>query len=318
MLPVDVNSPLLWVGFNLFILSLLALDLGVFHRKSQAVSFREAIVWSGVWISISLLFNFGIYLWRGEEIAIQFLTGYLIEKALSVDNIFVFLTIFSSFKIAAKHQHRILFWGILGALVMRGLFIWAGVELLNWFHGVIYVFGAFLIVTGVRMALIKKEEDLEDNKAVQFVSKILTVAPGGETGKLFVTQNGKLRPTKLFLVLVVIEVTDLIFALDSIPAVLAITPDPFIVYSSNVFAILGLRSLYFALSGVAERMLYLHYGLAAILVFVGSKMILNDWVHIPTLISLTVIFLLLTVSIVASLVAKKRTAKRTARQRTSK
>lgn len=300
MASLEVNSHFLWIGFNLFILCLLALDLGVFHRKSHAVSFKEAITWSAVWISLSLLFNLGIYFWRGNEVAVQFLTGYLIEKALSVDNIFVFITIFSSFKINAKHQHRILFWGILGALVMRGLFIWAGVELLRTFHSVIYVFGAFLIFTGIRMALPKKEVGSVKSKEVQFVKKWLHVTDS-DTGRMFERQKGRLRPTQLFLALVVIEITDLIFALDSIPAVLAITPDPFIVYSSNVFAILGLRSLYFAVSGAAQRVLYLHYGLAAILIFVGLKMSLGEWVHISTLASLLTVFSILAVSIGVSL-----------------
>jgi TerC family integral membrane protein len=313
-----IESIWLWVGFNLFVLAMLALDLGVFHRKSHAVSTREAIIWSIVWISLALLFNGAIYLfWQqlrpdspasNSEAALQFLTGYLIEKALSVDNIFVFVLIFSYFRVPAAYQHRVLFWGILGALVMRGTMILAGAALIKQFHWIIYVFGAFLIFTGIRMAFHKNEElHPEDNPLVKLVKRLVPVTKDYQGDRFFVREAGRLLATPLLIVLVVVESTDLIFAVDSIPAIFAVTEDPFIVYTSNVFAILGLRSLYFLLAGVIDKFHYLKLGLSVVLVFVGVKMLLTDTAFkIPIGASLGIIALILTAAIGASLVRMRR------------
>jgi tellurite resistance protein TerC len=234
----------MWVGFNLFVLAMLALDLGIFHRKAHVVSLKEAAVWSIVWITLALVFNSGIYFWSGPEPALKFFTGYLIEKSLSVDNIFVFVLIFSAFSVPAAFQHRVLFWGILGALLMRGTLILAGSVLLNEFHWIIYVFGAFLILTGIKMAFQRHaEQHPEDNPLVRLVRRLLPMTNGYEGDRFFVRRAGKWLATPLLLVLLSVEFTDLIFAVDSIPAIFAVTQDPFIVYTSNVFAILGLRSL---------------------------------------------------------------------------
>lgn len=297
----------LWAGFNLFVLALLALDLGVFHRKAHAVSLREATVWSAVWISLALLFNAGIWYFQGSEAGVQFLTGYLIEKSLSVDNIFVIALIFSYFAVPAIHQHRVLFWGILGALVMRAAFILAGAALLEAFHWIIYVFGAFLIITGLKMALVRDTElHPENNPVLRLVRRLVPVTPDYRQGHFFVRENGKLWATPLFLVLVLIETTDLIFAVDSIPAIFAVTTDPFLVYTSNIFAILGLRSLYFLLAGVLQAFVYLKLGLAAILVFVGTKMAIMDFYKIPSTVSLLVVAALLALAIGASLWKTRR------------
>jgi tellurite resistance protein TerC len=301
------TSPLLWIGFNLFVLLLLALDLGVFHRKSHAVSIREAAVWSGVWIALALLFNLGIYLLQGPAPAVEFLTGYLIEKSLSVDNIFVFALIFSFFAVPAAYQHRVLFWGILGALVLRAAFILAGAALLAAFHWILYVFGAFLVVTGIKMAVFRNAEvHPERNPVLRLVRRAMPVTADYQGDRLFVRQAGRLAATPLFLVLVLVETTDVIFAVDSIPAIFAVTQDPFLVYTSNVFAILGLRSLYFVLAGVIERFVYLKLGLSAVLVFVGTKMVIADLYKIPSAVSLAVIAALLAASIGASLLATRR------------
>ncbi|HEX7183962.1 MAG TPA: TerC family protein [Thermoanaerobaculia bacterium] len=298
----------LWAGFNLFVLALLALDLGVFHRKAHAVSLREAAVWSVVWVALSLLFNAGIYWLRGPEPALQFLTGYLIEKSLSVDNIFVFALIFGYFAVPAKFQHRVLFWGILGALVLRAVFILAGAALLQSFHWVIYLFGGFLILTGIKMAFTGETEiHPEHNPVLRLVRRLMPVTPDyDEKGRLFARHAGRLMATPLFLVLVMVESTDVVFALDSIPAIFAVTDDPFIVYTSNVFAILGLRSLYFLLAGVMGKFVYLKLGLSAVLVFVGLKMTLADVIKIPSSISLLVIAALLGTSIAASFWKSRR------------
>jgi tellurite resistance protein TerC len=296
----------MWIGFNVFVLAMLALDLGVFHRKAHEVNVKEALWWSAVWIALALAFNAGIYFFRGEEDALEFLTGYLLEKALSVDNIFVFIMIFAYFKVPARYQHKVLFWGILGALVMRALFIAGGVTLIQKFHWVIYVFGGFLILTGIRMALHQDTEIRpEKNPVLKLFRRFMPVAERHKGDSFFIKQNGRRFATPLFIVLLMIETTDVIFAVDSIPAILAITTDPFIVYTSNVFAILGLRALYFALAGVMQMFHYLAYGLAAILVFVGAKMMLADFYKLPISVALGVVAGILTIAIVASLVWPK-------------
>ena len=296
----------MWVGFNAFVLAMLALDLGVFHRKAHEVSLREAAAWSVAWVTLALAFNWGIWRYMGAQAGLEFLTGYLIEKALSVDNIFVFVLLFSYFRVPARHQHRILFWGILGALVMRGAMIAAGAALIAEFHWIIYVFGAFLVVTGIRMAT-QTEHDIvpESNPVIRLVRRVIPVTSGYDGQRFFtrVEVAGRLRraATPLFVVLVLVETTDLIFAVDSIPAIFAVTTDPFLVYTSNVFAILGLRALYFLLAGVIHRFHFLKLGLSAVLVFVGAKMLLSDVVHVPVALSLGVVALVLGVSVVASL-----------------
>ncbi|MFN3653349.1 MAG: TerC family protein [Armatimonadota bacterium] len=296
------NQAYLWIGFNLFVLAMLALDLGVFHRRSHVVSVREAMIWSAVWISLALLFNLGIYYYRGTEPALQFLTGYIVEKSLSVDNIFIFLVIFSYFRVPAQYQHKVLFWGILSALIMRAILIFLGVALIKTFHWVIFVFGAFLIYTGIRLAFQKHDDiDLEANPAIRILKRFMPVTRDYHGDRFVVKIEGRTWATPLLVTLLVVEVTDLLFALDSIPAILAITPDPFIVYTSNVFAILGLRSLFFALAGMMERFHYLKSGLSAVLIFVGVKMLISDWYKIPVAVSLGVIATILTIAIVASL-----------------
>jgi tellurite resistance protein TerC len=291
-----------WVSFNVFVLGMLALDLGVFHRKPHDIGFKEAIGWSFFWILLAMLFNAWIFHLKGSEVGLQFLTGYLIEKSLSVDNLFVFLLIFSYFKVPSKYQHEVLFWGIVGALVFRALFIALGITLLEKFHWLIYVFGGFLVFTGVKLAFEKdKEIHPEKNPVLKLVRKIMPVTSHYEDGKFFVKKDKKVWATPLLIVLLVIETTDIIFAVDSIPAILAITKDPFIVYTSNVFAILGLRALYFALSGVMRLFHHLHYGLAFILCFVGGKMLIADHYKVPVVLSLTVIASALALSVGASL-----------------
>jgi tellurite resistance protein TerC len=297
------NQTLWWIVFNLFVLAMLVLDLKVFHRDAHEVKIREALMWSAFWIALALTFNVGIYFWRGSEDALEYLTGYLIEKSLSVDNIFVFLLIFSYFRVSAQYQHKILFWGILGALIMRAILIFAGVALIERFHWIIYVFGAFLVFTGIKLAFEKdKEIEPEKNPALLFVRRFMPVTERFEGDRFFIRQAGRLFATPLFLVLVVVETTDVIFALDSIPAILAITTDPFIVYTSNVFAILGLRALYFALAGLLQLFHYLHYGLSAILVFVGIKMLVSDIFHIPVGAALGVVGGILALSVIASMI----------------
>ncbi len=307
----------LWIGFNAFVMGMLALDLGVFHRTSHAVSVKEATTWSIVWISLALLFNGGIFLfweqlvpgssYSNQEAGLAFLTGYLIEKALSIDNIFVFALIFSFFAVPDKYQHRILFWGILGALVMRAAMIFAGAALLKEFHWIIYIFGAFLVFTGLKMALSKDEKNnLEENAVVKLIRRYIPMTDTFQEDRFFVRQAGQLLATPLFLVLMLIEVTDLVFAVDSIPAIFAVTQDPFIIYTSNVFAILGLRSLYFLLAGVMDKFHYLKLGLATVLTFVGTKMLLIDIYKIPILVSLGVIAGVLSVAVIASLWRNQR------------
>lgn len=301
------ESFMLWGGFNLFIVLMLALDLGVIHRKAHVIEFREAMRWSAFWISLALAFGVGVYVWRGPETGLQYFTGYLIEESLSVDNLFVMLMIFTYFRVPALYQHRVLFWGILGALVMRATFIITGVALIEKFHWTIYLFGAILIFTGIKMALEKdKEIHPEHNPVLKLFRRLVPVTKDYVAGKFFVHQDGRRWATPLMVVLVLIETTDLIFAVDSVPAVLAVSRDPFIVYTSNVFAILGLRSLYFALAGMMNRFQYLHYGLAVILTFVGAKMLLSRKIHLPIQLALGVVLGTLALSIIISLIASAK------------
>lgn len=298
----------LWVVFNVFVLVMLALDLGVFHRGSREISIKEALVWSTIWTILAFAFNLWIYYWRGKAVALAFLTGYLIERSLSADNIFVFYLIFSYFAVPKAYQYKVLFWGILGALFMRAFFIAVGVTLINRFEWIIYVFGVFLIVTGVRMGVSKeKEVHPERNPVLKLARRLFPITEQYEGEHFFVRRAGQMLATPLFMVLLLVETTDLIFAVDSIPAILAITTDPFIVYSSNVFAILGLRALYFALAGITQLFAYIHYGLAIILVFVGAKMLLAHVYEIPVGVSLGFIGGVLLVSAVASTLYARRT-----------
>jgi TerC family integral membrane protein len=292
----------MWVAFNVFVLAMLAVDLGVVHRRAHEVTLKEALVWSGIWIALALLFALGVYVWYGSQPALEFLTGYLIEKSLSVDNIFVFVLIFSYFKVPPRYQHEVLFWGILGALVMRAIFIFAGIALLQRLHWIIYVFGALLILTGIKMAMEKDKEIHPDkNPLLKLFRRLVPVTEDYHADHFFVKQAGHYAATPLFIVLLVVETTDVIFAVDSIPAILSITVDPFLVYTSNVFAILGLRALYFALAGVMQLFHYLHYGLSAILVFVGAKMLLADVYKLPVGVALGVIAGILLIAVIASL-----------------
>ena len=302
-----------WIAFNGFVLAMLALDLGVFHRTSHEIKLREALVWSAVWVALALAFNALIWSRYGQQRALEFLTGYLIEKSLSVDNIFVFVLIFTYFRVPAQYQHKVLFWGILGALLMRAAFIAAGVTLIQRFHWIIYVFGGFLVVTGIRMAVQQdKEIHPERNPVLRLAKRLMPVSTSYDGDRFFTMQGGRRAATPLFVALLLVETTDLIFAVDSIPAILAITQDPFIVYTSNVFAILGLRSLYFALAGVVRMFHYLSIGLAGVLVFVGGKMLLVDVVKMPTALSLGVIAAILAVSVVASVLRPRPPAGRAA------
>ena len=298
----------LWVGFNVFVLAMLALDLGVFHRKAHVVSFREAVAWTIAWVTLAMLFNFGIWHFMGPQKALEFTTGYVIEYSLSVDNIFVFAMLFSYFAVPATYQHRVLFWGILGALVLRAIMIGAGTVLITKFAWIIYVFGAFLILTGLKM-IFKKEEEIhpERNPVVRWFKRLMPVTSDYRGAKFFVRENGIRMATPLFVVLLLVEVSDVIFAVDSIPAIFAVTKDPFIVYTSNVFAILGLRSLYFALAGVMDKFHYLKIGLGVVLTFVGVKMLLahTAW-KLDTLVSLGVIVLILATSVVWSLLKPRK------------
>ena len=295
-----------WTGFLVFVATMLALDLGVFNRKAHVVSLREALAWCAVWFGLAMAFNLLIALKMPDTAtsrpALEFFTGYIVELCLSVDNVFVFIVIFQYFRVEPRHQHRVLFWGIVGAVVMRALFIFAGISLINAFHWIIYVFGAFLVYTGIKLALPKKDDGFEPEKnpAVKLARKVFPVTPTFEGGQFFTRQNGKLFATPLFLVLVVVETTDVMFALDSIPAVIAITRNEFIVFTSNIFAILGLRSLYFAVSGVMQLFRFLNIGLAVILCFVGLKMLASHYISVPIHISLGIIGAVLAASIVAS------------------
>jgi tellurite resistance protein TerC len=309
-----------WIGFNLFVVAMLALDLGVFHRKSHEVKFKEALAWSAVWISLALAFAVLVYFWKGHQPGLEFVTGYLIELSLSVDNLFVFLVLFTYFKVPSEHQHKVLFWGIVGALVMRAFFIVTGVALINRFHWIIYIFGAFLVYTGFKLAFQDETEiHPEDNPVLKWFRRTFPSTNEYVGGNFFVMRDGRRLATPLFAVLIVVETTDVLFAVDSIPAILAITRDPFIVYTSNVFAIMGLRSMYFALAGLMTLFCYLNYGLAAILVFIGMKMLLSNeglvvagirlHYKVPIPIALGVVASLLAISILASLLFPPKESK---------
>lgn len=301
MLFQSVGTPLLWIGFVVFVLAMLLIDLGIFHREAHKVRLKEAALWSIAWVSLAIIFNIGLYFLFGPKLALEFTTGYLIEKALSVDNIFVFILIFSFFAIPAKFQHRILFWGIIGALIMRAAFILVGGIFLQQFHWAIYIFGGILIVSGIKFMFQKEEAvDFEKNFVVRIFKKLFPMTKDCESGKFFVVQAGKRYATPLLLTLVTVEVTDLIFAVDSIPAIFAVTKDPFIVFTSNIFAILGLRSLYFLLAGIMDKFHYLKVGLSLVLIFVGVKMLVSEFYKIPILVSLAVIGGTLVLSVVAS------------------
>jgi tellurite resistance protein TerC len=303
-----VNQLLFWILFNIFVLGMLGLDLWVFHRPAHLVKFREALVWSLLWIALAATFAVLLYFWQGRNSAVEFTTGYIIELSLSVDNLFIFLLIFRYFRVPADYQHKVLFWGILGALVMRGIFILAGVELIRTFHWVTYLFGAFLIYSGAR--LFRGEEvsiEPQKNPILRVFRRWMPITEDYEGEKFFVRRAG-LYATPLLVALLVLETTDLLFATDSIPAVLAITLKPVIVYTSNVFAVLGLRAMYFVLAGMMETFHYLHYGLSVVLILVGAKMLASDFYRIPTEIALAVVVGVLAVSILASAVHPKQQA----------
>ena len=302
------NTPLFWLVFTAFVVGLLMLDLLVFNRKSHEIKLREALGWSAFWVALSLSFNVLVYRTMGHQAGLQWLTGYLVEKALSVDNLFVFLLIFNYFKVPGQYQHRILFWGVLGALLLRAVFILVGGALLAKFHFLIYPLGAFLVYTGIRMGFSGDgpEVDPENNPVVRFLSRRLPITRQLEGGKFFVKKDGLRFATPLFVVLVMVETTDVVFAADSIPAILAITQDTFIVFTSNVFALLGLRAMYFALASMMRLFHYLHYGLSLILVFIGSKILLESVVTIPMPVALGVVGALLLLSVLASVVRPKR------------
>jgi tellurite resistance protein TerC len=301
-----IATPALWAIFSVFVLGMLALDLGVFNRKAHEVHFKEALTWSGVWVALSLAFNWWIYHEFGKQKALEFLTGYVIEKALSVDNIFVFVVLFASFAVPKMYQHRVLFWGVLGAILMRAIFIGLGAALVARFHWIMYVFGAILIFTGFKLM---KEGDSEPhpekNPIYKFARRLMPATPEYHGSKFVVPINGRRHATPLLLVLVAIEATDVVFAVDSIPAIFAITTDPFIVYTSNIFAILGLRAMYFLLAGVIDKFHFLKYGLAIVLLFVGVKMVIVEWYKVPIGVSLGVIASVLTISVIASVMWPK-------------
>jgi tellurite resistance protein TerC len=302
-----IGTPGLWAGFILFVIAMLALDLGVFHRKAHVVGYREALSWSAVWVALALLFGAGVWWQFGSQKGIEFLTGYLIEKSLSVDNIFVFVVIFAALAIPPQYQHRVLFWGILSALVMRAVMIFAGAAMIARFHWLIYLFGAFLVLTGIKLFLQRsKQEDPQKGWAMRLAQRLIPSTPQFDGSRFFTRVNGRMLATPLFMALILVEITDVIFAVDSIPAIFAITLDPFIVFTSNIFAILGLRSLYFLLAGLVDKFRYLKVGLSAVLVFVGVKMMIVDVYKIPPVASLAIVSLLLGASVVASLIVAKR------------
>ena len=303
-----VDTVWMWIGFNLFVLAMLALDLGVFHRKAHVVAFKESIAWTGVWVALAMVFNAGVWHFAGAQKALEFFTGYVLEKSLSVDNVFVFAMLFSYFAVPPLYQHKVLFWGILGALVMRAAMIGLGAALIAEFSWIIYVFGAFLVLTGIKM-VVKREEEIhpERNPIVRWFTRLMPVTSSYREDRFFVVDKGLRHATPLFVVLLLVEISDLIFAVDSIPAIFAVTTDPFIVYTSDVFAILGLRSLYFALAGVMGTFHYLKIGLGVVLAFVGVKMLLaHSPYKLDTLLSLGVVAGILAVSVVASLLRPKK------------
>ena len=298
------GSTWLWVGFSIFIVTMLSLDLGLFNRKAHTIKYREAWIWSGVWVTLAMIFAGIVFYYLGSQRGFEFLTGYIIELSLSVDNLFVFLLIFSYFKVPAKFQHRVLFWGVMGALIMRLTMIFVGAALIDRFHWIIYIFGAFLVYTGIKMFR-QGEIDVQpdQNPLIRLVTRFLPITRHYEEEKFFTKINGKRTGTLLLLVLMVVEVTDLVFAVDSIPAIFAVTTNTFIVYTSNVFAILGLRSMYFLLAGVVEKFRFLRFGLAVVLTFIGLKMLVGAvGFHIPIKFSLVFVAVVLVGSVVASLV----------------
>jgi len=302
----SIGTPILWIGFTVFVFAMLALDLGVFHKKPHEIKKKEALIWAVIWITLSLIFNAGIYLYFGQKAGLEFFTGYLIEKALSVDNIFVFILIFSYFGVPAIYQHRVIFWGVLGAMIMRAVFIISGAVLLERFHWLIYVFGGFLVVTGIKtMMKSEKSMDLSKNPIVRLAQKFIPMTTEFQGPKFFVSEGGRWLATPLFLVLLVVEFTDVIFAMDSVPAIFAITKDPFIIYTSNIFAILGLRALYFLLSSVMNQLMYLKIGLGLVLTFVGIKMVISHFYQISIGISLGAVATILGASVLFSLLKRK-------------
>jgi tellurite resistance protein TerC len=305
-----MDNSYFWIGFNAFILAMLAFDLGFVNKKEKAISFKESIAWVAFWSSLALAFNGLVYYWFGPQKAFEFLTGYVIEWSLSVDNLFVFIVIFNYFNVPKQYQHRVLFWGILGALILRGTFIVVGVALFQKFEWMVYIFGGILVFTGFKMFFGGEEDDpkLDNNIFVRLCKKVFPVTEEYHGKNFFIKHGRKWLATPLFIVLVVVDFTDLVFAVDSIPAVLSISSDPFIVYTSNVFAILGLRALFFALSGMMDLFKYLKYGLAVILTFVGVKMIISHYVHIPVEWALFVVVIILAISIMLSLARKNRAA----------
>lgn len=291
-----------WIGFGAFLIGMLALDLGVFHRKAKVIAPKEALIWSGIWFSISMVFAAIVYTWHGSQAGTEFLTGYMIEWSLSIDNVFVFVLIFSFFKVPVKYQYRVLFWGVLSALIMRGVLIAAGAALLTNFHWIIFIFGGFLIFSGVRIAIHDESKaDPTKNPMVRIFKRFVPTSTEYDGQKFFTRHNGKLLATPLLTVLIAVEATDLAFAIDSIPAIFAITDEPFIVFTANALAILGLRSLYFALAGVIHKFVYLKYGLALVLVFVGAKMVASDVYHMPAQLSLGIVVSILVTAALASL-----------------
>jgi tellurite resistance protein TerC len=305
-----MGTPLLWVAFNLLVIAAIALDLGFFHRGARAIDLRDAAIWTAIWVGLSLTFGLGVMRFSGEQRGLEFFTGYVIEKALSVDNLFLFLVIFRAFAVDEALQHRVLEWGILGALAMRGAMIFAGAELISRFTWILYVFGAFLVFAGLHMLFAKKENmHPEQNRISRFATRHLRVTPKVEGGRFFVRQEGKLFATPLFIVLLVVEITDITLAVDSIPAIFGITRDPFIVYTSNVFAILGLRSMYFLLADVLTRLRFLTAGLSAVLTFIGAKMIVEPRVHISIEVSLAIVAGILLAALAASLALPPKPAR---------
>jgi tellurite resistance protein TerC len=304
-----IDTIWLWVLFNVGVLVLLALDLGVFHRHADVISVKEALVWSAIWIGVAAAFNIGVFVFGGATKGFEFMAGYIIERALSIDNIFVFILVFSYFSVPAKYQYRVLFWGILGALVMRAVLIALGTTLIEQFHFVIYLFGALLIYSGFKMAF-QKDADIhpENNPVVKQFVRVFPVTKDFVEGKFFTRIDGRLLATPLFVVLLVVETTDLVFALDSIPAIFGVTLDPFIVYTSNVFAILGLRAMYFAIAGLMDKFHYLKFGLSLVLAFVGVKMLLSDVFHLSIELSLIIVTAIIAISVILSLVRPREEA----------
>jgi tellurite resistance protein TerC len=302
---------LTFLFFNLFIGLMLFIDLGIAHKNPHKVTVKESLTWSGIWIGMALIFSLGMFYFKGVNAGSQFLTGYIIEKSLSIDNIFLFVLIFRNFQVPKQYQHRVLFWGVIGALIMRFSLILLGSTLIDQYHWILYIFGAFLLITGVKMLLVMDvpPQDLQNNTIVKVARKFLPFTDGYHENKFYIIENGKRLFTPLFLVLILIEFTDLIFAVDSIPAIFAITTDPFIIYTSNAFASMGLRSLYFALADIIDKFRYLKYGLAIILIFIGAKMLVEPWLKIPSLVSLGVTVSILGVSVLYSVITQKTSTK---------